>query len=94
MRLSSLAAVRENNWTWNNPRTDGSFVSVAAFADPIVRNGLGEIVEPLFVVTPERTESGEGFPNNPFNPVPIPGAVWLLGSGLIGLAGARRKFKK
>lgn len=29
------------------------------------------------------------------NPVPIPGAVWLLGSGLVGLAGFRRKkFKK
>jgi hypothetical protein len=26
--------------------------------------------------------------------VPIPGAVWLLGSGLIGLAGFRRKAKK
>jgi hypothetical protein len=26
--------------------------------------------------------------------VPIPGAVWLLGSGLIGLAGLRRKFRK
>jgi hypothetical protein len=26
--------------------------------------------------------------------VPIPGAVWLLGSGLIGLIGIRRKFKK
>lgn len=26
--------------------------------------------------------------------VPIPGAVWLLGSGLIGMFGARRKFKK
>ncbi len=26
-------------------------------------------------------------------PVPIPAAVWLLGSGLIGLIGARRKFK-
>ncbi|MCP3873157.1 MAG: VPLPA-CTERM sorting domain-containing protein [Desulfobacteraceae bacterium] len=25
------------------------------------------------------------------DPVPIPGAVWLLGSGLIGLAGLRRK---
>jgi len=25
--------------------------------------------------------------------VPIPGAVWLLGSGLIGLVGLRRKFK-
>jgi len=26
-------------------------------------------------------------------PVPIPGAVWLLGSGLIGLVGLRRRFK-
>jgi hypothetical protein len=26
--------------------------------------------------------------------VPIPGAVWLLGSGLIGLVGFRRKFRK
>jgi len=26
--------------------------------------------------------------------VPIPGAVWLLGSGLIGIVGIRRKFKK
>ncbi|MGD9162106.1 MAG: hypothetical protein PVG39_27085 [Desulfobacteraceae bacterium] len=28
------------------------------------------------------------------NPVPIPGAVWLLGSGIVGLAGLRKKFKK
>jgi hypothetical protein len=28
------------------------------------------------------------------NPVPIPGAVWLLGSGLIGLVKFRRKLKK
>ena len=27
-------------------------------------------------------------------PVPIPGAVWLLGSGLIGIVGIRRKFRK
>ena len=26
--------------------------------------------------------------------VPIPGAVWLLGTGIIGLVGIRRKFKK
>jgi hypothetical protein len=25
--------------------------------------------------------------------VPIPGAVWLLGSGLIGIIGFRRKLK-
>ena len=28
------------------------------------------------------------------DPVPIPGAVWLLGSGLIALAGLRKKLKK
>ena len=27
------------------------------------------------------------------NPVPLPGAVWLLGSGLLGLAGWRRLKK-
>ncbi len=27
-------------------------------------------------------------------PVPIPAAVWLLGSGLIGLVGLRKRFKK
>ena len=27
-------------------------------------------------------------------PVPIPGAIWLLGTGLIGIVGIRRKFKK
>ena len=26
--------------------------------------------------------------------VPIPGAAWLLGSGLVGLVGIRRRFKK
>jgi hypothetical protein len=27
-------------------------------------------------------------------PAPVPGAFWLLGSGLIGLVGVRRKFRK
>ena len=29
-----------------------------------------------------------------YNSVPIPSAVWLLGSGLIGLVGVRRRFRK
>jgi probable HAF family extracellular repeat protein len=29
-----------------------------------------------------------------YTPVPIPGALWLLGSGLLGLAGIRRRHKK
>ena len=28
------------------------------------------------------------------NPVPIPSASWLLASGLIGMVGMRRKFRK
>jgi hypothetical protein len=27
------------------------------------------------------------------NQIPVPAAVWLLGSGLVGLAGLRRKFR-
>jgi len=28
------------------------------------------------------------------SPVPVPSAVWLLGSGLIGFLGFRRKFRR
>jgi hypothetical protein len=28
------------------------------------------------------------------SPVPVPGAVWLLASGLIGLVGMKRRFTK
>ncbi len=31
---------------------------------------------------------------DPINEVPIPGAIWLLGSGLVGLVGLRRRFRK
>jgi hypothetical protein len=36
------------------------------------------------------TRSAQNTPN----PTPIPAAVWLFGTGLIGLVGIRRKFKK
>ncbi|OPY16672.1 MAG: hypothetical protein A4E69_00177 [Syntrophus sp. PtaB.Bin138] len=43
--------------------------------------------------------SGQTVGNTPFqnylvyNPVPIPGAIWLLGSGLLGLVAVRRRRK-
>jgi len=33
-------------------------------------------------------------PGVTYAPVPIPGAVWLLGSGLMGLVAIRRRFRK
>jgi len=44
-----------------------------------------------------------GFRNDPYffflddvdvSPVPIPGAVWLLGSGIVGLIGLKRRMRK
>ncbi len=35
-----------------------------------------------------------GVDNITLNSVPIPGAIWLLGSGLLGLLGIRRKLNK
>jgi hypothetical protein len=38
------------------------------------------------------TDLGEGNFRVSLTPTPIPGALWLLGSGIIGLVGIRRKF--
>jgi hypothetical protein len=44
--------------------------------------------------TSEQNTGGvESYIDN-FRVVPIPGAVWLLGSGLVGLVVIRRKFGK
>jgi hypothetical protein len=39
-------------------------------------------------------DHGLFFDDLSFTPIPIPGAVWLFGSGLIGLLGLRKRFKK
>lgn len=44
-----------------------------------------------FAATIRLTASGDVILNPTSSEVPVPGAVWLLGSGLVGLAGLRRK---
>ena len=58
-------------------------------------------VNPNDVIKFEGTSEGSDVPwimgvNLTINatPVPIPGALWLLGPGLVGLAAMRRRFKK
>jgi hypothetical protein len=56
-------------------------------------------VSKLTFYSPWNTYQYDGYPsvdNMVINEalVPIPGAVWLLGSGLLGLAGLRRKFSR
>ncbi len=47
-----------------------------------------------FVVSAPLDPFGEGDFTNRISVVPIPSAIWLLVSGLIGLVGFRRKFRK
>jgi hypothetical protein len=66
-------------------------------------SGIGSQLAQWDTPTSVQTDGGILFftplspvPGNSFeaNVVPIPGAVWLLGSGLIGLVALRKKFKK
>ena len=62
--------------------------------DVFMQNNKGYVAAAhIFPFDADGTALGTGYAGNG-NPVPIPAAVWLLGSGLLGLVGIRRRFKK
>jgi hypothetical protein len=72
--------------------TDAGFTEVGATFAEILQNVtalkiLGDLVNGT------GTMDTTGLDNVRVDPIPLPGAVWFLGSGLVGLAGLRRKFK-
>ena len=62
-------------------------------------DGLVRYSFDLWALTPSNVVMGISFGQltievpqvNPTNPLPVPGALWMLGSALVGMAGLRRR---
>jgi hypothetical protein len=64
----------------------------ADFTNTVVWGGMrGVTLTDGTVVTDWTTTSGSGFDYGSASVIPLPAAAWLLGSGLLGLAGLRRR---
>ncbi len=70
---------------------EGSAV-VTLYDNMLAALGTGDVSEFLWITPGRNTYFGKVFYQGLVgDPVPIPGAVWLLGTGLVGLAVLRRK---
>lgn len=83
-------AERDNSFGWDAFETDyfqlttGTEYSFEFLTSIYDFDGFGFVnLDVVMVVTSDE-----------FTPTPIPGAVWLLGSGLVGLVGLRKRFAK
>jgi len=102
LRLSGVTGLSGSNSTavlqWltpGDPWIAGS-MNWASYTGTVGNKGSGPLFTSDHGATPFTQGSANGSRDTIIvaNVVPIPAAVWLLGSGLIGIVGLRRRFKK
>jgi len=79
--------------SWDDEETGYRGYLEWSFPEPFTTNGYrGQTVMPSSPFAAYSEANGVANPiTGETSPVPIPGAVWLLGSGLLGLVAVRRK---
>lgn len=79
-----------------NPSIDDHFLTVRAYLTTTVKDGVSDFSHTgtFSIDLPEGVTTTSASGVFLTEAVPIPGAIWLLGSGLIGIIGFRKKFKK
>jgi hypothetical protein len=83
----------DGNWSVYDPARSGSLADVIAMINNSGYNGYAAFFGPQIGMS-GTSETTFTVSEIGVNAVPIPAAVWLLGSGLLGLVGLRRKFSK
>jgi len=76
-----------------NPMSDGSFQGSNANFDITEMRVTGVQVSTTAILAPNCDFDPSGQLCAPMPPVPVPAAVWLFGSGLLGLVGVARRKK-
>ena len=81
---------------WDNSQTTIPDLSVDILDTQMTSPSIGDDIWYFHVKTVDNVNNwaGDVYHAGPFNALPITGAIWRLGSGLIGIVGVRRKFKK